>query len=430
LTASPLPDTARVFCFLLILMVPCAGAGIALINTGLCRSRNAAHSILTSLCVVAVAALAYFAVGFSWQGYPGEASYAFVIGGKTWDWIAAGRFLLRDVRFNGSPHSLAALYGMFAAGVAAMIPLGSGGERWRLGASCASAAMLAAWTYPLFAHWAWGGGWLAQLGQIGALGSGFVDCGGAGSIHAVGGFTALAIAWILGPRRGKYTSEGMPAAIPGHNTVLVLFGCWLAWFGWLGLDSAGAILFAGIEPGRTVLVAVNITLSAASAALAAAGITRSRFGKVDSSLCANGWVAGLVAASAGCAMMRPAAAVLVGIVGGALAIYGIEWLDLHLSLDDTTGAIPVHAGAGLWGLMAAALLSAEPVAGQWLAQLVGIATLAGFVLPLTFGLNWLLDRFYGLRVTREAERQGLDLYELGAGAYPDFLSHTDDTWLR
>jgi len=163
---------------------------------------------------------------------------------------------------------------------------------------------------------------------------------------------------------------------------------------------------------------------------AAAGITRSRFGKGDSSLCANGWVAGLVAASAGCAMMRPAAAVLVGIVGGALAIYGIEWLDLHLSLDDTSGAIPVHAGAGLWGLMAAALLSAEPVAGQWLAQLVGIATLVGFVLPLTFGLNWLLDRFYGLRVTPEAERQGLDLYELGAGAYPDFLSHTDDTWLR
>ena len=430
MTSAPLSDPARLFCFLLILMVPFAGAGLALINTGLCRSRNAAHSILSSLCVVGVAAVAYFAVGFSWQGYPGEPGHAFVVGGKSWDCIGAGRFFLRDVRFDGSPGSLAALYGLFAAGVAAMIPVGSGGERWRLGASCVSAAMLGAWTFPLFAHWAWGGGWLAQLGQNAALGRGFVDSGGSGSIHVVGGLTALAITWILGPRRGKYTAEGMPAAMPGHSTVLILLGCWLAWFGWLGLDSAGAILFSGIEPGRTVLVALNVTLSAASAALSAAGITRTRFGKVDGSLCANGWVAGLVAASAGCAQMRPAAAVLVGIVGGALAIYEIEWLDLHLSIDDASGAIPVHAGAGLWGLLAAALLSAEPVPGQWLAQLVGIATLIGFVLPLSFGLNLLLDRFYVLRVAPEAERQGLDLSELGAGAYPDFLSHTDDTWLR
>ena len=121
---------------------------------------------------------------------------------------------------------------------------------------------------------------------------------------------------------------------------------------------------------------------------------------------------------------------MVGMIGGALAIYSIEWLELYFSVDDPGGAISVHAVGGLWSLMAAGLLVANPVPGQWLAQLVGVATLIGFVLPLTFGLNWLLNRVYPLRVAPEAERQGLDLHELGAGAYPDFMSHTDDSWLR
>ncbi len=398
-----------------ILLIPFAGAGLALMNSGLCRARNAAHSALAALCVSGAAALAYFVFGFAVEGYPGGASRAFTLAGQSWNWIGAGPLFLRGVDFAASPVAIYVLFGVFAAGVTSVIPLSSGAGRWRLGAACASAAILAGLTFPLFAHWSWGGGWLAQLG--------FVDNVGAGAIHATGGLTALAITWIVGPRRGKYTPEGMPTAIPGHNIVMVLLGCWLAWFGWLGLNCGGAALFGSAGANRLALAALNTTLSAAAGALAAAAITRARFGKPDASLCANGWVAGLVASSAGCATLPPATAVLAGLVGGALAIYSIEWLELHLRVDDPGGAISVHAVGGIWSLMAAGLFGAN-----WLAQLAGVATLIGCVLPIAYVLNSLLNRFYRLRVAKEAERQGLDLHELGAGAYPDFASHTEDSW--
>ena len=146
--------------------------------------------------------------------------------------------VFRGLPLDGSPASLAALLGMRSVGLAAMIPLGSGADRWRLSAACASTTVFAAWTYPLFAHWVWSG-WLAQLGTNHGLGQGFIDAGGAAPIQAAGGITALAVTWVLGPRRGKYTSERMPMAIPGHNAVLVLLGCFLVWLGWIGLDSAG-----------------------------------------------------------------------------------------------------------------------------------------------------------------------------------------------
>lgn len=427
-------ETASALCLFFILLVPLATAGLALINAGLGRARSAAHSMLSALCVVAVAALFFFALGFSWQGYFGRPAHTLTIQAKPWSWIASEPLFLRGVEFDGSPASLAALLGLFSAGLAAMIPLGSGSDRWRLSAICASTAILSGLTFPLFAHWAWGGGWLAQLGQNYGLGQGFLDSGGAASIQTVGGLSALSIAWILGPRRGKYTSERMPAAIPGHNVVFVVFGCFLAWLGWIGLGSAGAVLFTGMDPGRAVLVAVNTTLAAAAAALAGAGITRARFGKVDASLCANGWIAGLVASSAASALFRPAASALIGLIAGAMVVYSVEWLELYFTIDDPSGAISVHALAGLWGVMAAGLFASAPAGGnganQWLAQLTGVATLLGFILPLTYGLNWLLNRFFPQRVAAEGERQGLDLHELGAGAYPDFMSHNEDLWQR
>lgn len=380
--------------------------------------------MLSALCVIAVAAVVYFAVGAAWQGAAGQPAFALHLAGKDWNWIGAGRFFLRGLELGGWS-SLAALFGLLSAGLAAIVPLGSGADRWRLGSSCASTVLLAGWTYPLFAHWTWGGGWLGQLG--------FVDSGGAGVIQVVGGLTALSTTWILGPRRGKFSPEGMPSAMPGHNAVLVLLGCFLAWLGWLGLNSAGAILFTGVETSRAVLVAINTTLAAGSAALSVAAITRARFGKTDASLCANGWVAGLVAMSSGCAVVRPAAGVIIGLVSGALVVYSVEWLELRLAIDDPGGSISVHAVAGLWGLLATGLLAAVApgdAPGLWLVQLVGIATLLGFVLPLTYGLNWLLNRFKPQRVAVEGERQGLDLFELGAGAYPDFQTHNEDFWQR
>jgi Amt family ammonium transporter len=241
--------------------------------------------------------------------------------------------------------------------------------------------------------------------------------------------------------------EGIPAAIPGHNAVLVLSACLFALVGWMGLNCAGAMLFTGAEPGRTVLIAVNTTLTASSSALTAALLTGIRFGKPDASLSANGWFGGLVASSAACAFVTPPAAIAIGLVAGALVIFAVEWFELRIAVDDPGGAISVHAVAGIWGILALGFLAHFPsrvlnVAGgpsswpgssdsnQWVAQLVGVATLLGLVLPLTYCLNWLLNRFYPQRVPAEGERQGMDLHELGAGAYPEFATYTDDFMQR
>jgi Amt family ammonium transporter len=418
-----LSEMQSVLCMVCLLIAPLAPAGLALINTGLGRSRNAAHSMMTAICVIAVAACSYFVLGRCWQGSAGEASLAISMGGRSWDWIGAARPFFARLPADGSPAFLKAWMGLIGVSLAGVIPLGSGAERWRLSAACASTALFAGFTFPIFAHWAWGGGWLAQLG--------YMDVGGSGAIQASGGFTALAVIWILGPRRGKYGNDGMPMAIPGHSAVLVLFGCLLATAGWIGLNAAGAILFAGAATGRMILVAVNTMLGAACAALVAAVITRIRFGRPDASLTANGWIGGLVATSAGCAFLPPAAAVLVGLIAGGLVTFSVELLELRLDVDDPGGSVSVHAVAGIWGLLATGMLGRFPAGdGRLLAQILGIATLIGFVFPMTWGFNWLLNSVMPMRVSREGERQGMDLFELGAGAYPDFITHTDEFMQR
>jgi len=440
---SRLPEATIAACLFFVFLVPFVAAGLAIMNVGLGRSRSAGHMMMASLMALAVAALAYFVCGFAWQGYMGLPNHTIEAGGKSWDWIAAQPFFFRKVAWDGSPSSLTAAFQILCVGLAALIPLGAGADRWCLRASCLSTAALAALTYPLFAHWAWGGGWLAQLGANYGIGRGFVDVGGAGSIQVVGGLTALSITWILGPRRGKYSADGMAPAIPGHNAVFVLFGCVLALVGWIGLNSAGAILFTGAEPSEAALVAINTLLSASASALTAAVITKIRFGKPDASLTSNGWIGGLVASSGCCAFIIPAEAVVVGFVAGVIITFSIEWIELRLEVDDPGGAISVHALGGIWGILALGIFgeiqrplwnvplaplpaASAPASGQFLAQLVGLATLLGFVLPLTYGVNQLLNRFYPYRVSVEGERQGMDLHELGAGAYPEFITHTDD----
>jgi Amt family ammonium transporter len=427
-----LSEATSALCFALTLLVPFAIAGLALINTGLGRSRSAAHSMMASLMAVAVAALLYFVIGFSLQGFAGGPVHTISLGGKAWDWIAAEPFFMRGLQFDGSPSSLMALLQIFSVGLAALIPLGAGADRWRLGPICASSALLAGLTYPLFGNWVRGGGWLAQLGANYGLGHGVVDVGGSSSIQVVGGLTALSLAWILGPRRGKYSAEGMPAAVPGHNAVLVALGCFLATMGWCGLNSAGTILFAHGDASRCVLVTLNTLLAGGSAGLTAAAITHVRFRKPDASLTVNGWIGGLVASSAACAFVKPAAAVLIGIIAGALVTFAVEWLEFELKVDDPGGSISVHAVSGIWGVLAVGIVAHFPPSmlgvdsGQWLSQLIGIATLVGFVLPMTYGLNWLLNRVYPQRVDIDGERQGMDLHELGADAYPDFVTHADE----
>jgi Amt family ammonium transporter len=202
----------------------------------------------------------------------------------------------------------------------------------------------------------------------------------------------------------------------------------LAWLGWLGLNSAGAILFNHRDPSAVILIALNTTLSAAAGVLTSTIVTRVRFGRPDASLAANGWMAGLVASSAAAAFLKPPTAILAGAVAGGLVVFAIDQLEFRLTIDDPGGVISVHAVAGLWGLLSVALLSdaGGGAGGQWLAQLIGIATLLGFIFPLTHGLNLLIDRVYPHRVEADGEWQGMDLYELGAGAYPEFVVHSDE----
>lgn len=438
LPPSTLAEGASIICAVCILLIPLAAGGLALLNAGLGRSRSAAHTMLASVCILSVAAIMYFVCGFAVQGFTGQPTHTLTAGGKRWDWIGAAPFFLRKFELDGSPASLAAVFSMLCVGLAALVPLGAAAERWRLRAICASTALLAGFTFPLFAHWVWGGGWLAQLSVNYRLGHGFIDVGGSSCIQIVGGLTALSIVWILGPRRGKYSSSQLPNAIPAHSGVFVVFGSMLCWAGWLGLNSAGAILFGGAAPGQTVLVVVNTTLAAASAGLAALVITGLRFGRPDASLTCNGWIGGLVASSAGCLFIKPAEAVVVGAIAGVLVTYAVEWFEFGLRIDDPGGSISAHAVGGTWGLLAAGMFARFPAgsniaaaqsgsdSGQFLAQLIGVATLIGFVLPATYGLNLLLNRFVPYRVSLEGERQGMDLHELGADAYPEFVVHTEE----
>ena len=414
------PDTAEnsrlafALCLTFILMVPLAIAGLALINTGLGRSRSAAHAMTSSLCVISVAVLVYFAWGFAIQGYPDLTFFGGAGHGTD------------GMRSTFAPAAIAALLAFFSVALASLIPLGAASDRWRISAACASTVLFAGCIYPVYARLAWRQ-FLSPDVKLG-LGHFFIDVGGSGVIQVTGGLTALSLAWLLGPRRGKYSSNGMPAAIPAHNGVFVVFGCMLAWIGWMGLNSASAILYAWLPIETSVLVAVNTTFSAMAAALTAAAITRIRFRKPDASLIANGWVGGLVASSAGCASLKPATAVLTGFVAGALVVLAIEFLEFTLKIDDPCGSVSVHAVAGIWGFLAVGIFSGG--LGQLLAQLVGVATLLGFVLPLTYGLNWLLGRFIPHRVSVDGERQGLDLHELGADAYPEFAVHADEFMQR
>jgi Amt family ammonium transporter len=422
-----------VLCLLCIMLVPLAAAGLALIHQGLGRSRSAAHAMLGTLCALAVSAIVFVLIGSAWAGVAGAPVHSFVAGGFRWDWLGAAPFFARGAGLDGSDaasmsKALALCLEMFAAGLAAMIPLSAGSDRWRLGPICLSSALLAGFMFPLFAHWVWGGGWLAQLGPTFGI-AGFFDAGGAGVVQVVGGLMALSVAWIAGPRRGKYSDDGMAAAIPGHNIVQVLFGCLLALVGWIGLDSAASILFGGAGMEQIPGVVVNAMLSASGGALAAVMVTRARYRKPDASLSANGWIAGLVAGSAACGMVTPVAALDTGLIAGVLVTYLIETFELHLRVDDPGGAVSVHAGAGIWGLIAVGIFGHfgdGTRGGHMLAQLVGVAALLGFMLPLIYAGNLLLNRLTPYRVDRDGDWQGMDVRELGAGAYPEFVMHADD----
>jgi len=420
----PVPDLLPMLAFGFLLLSPLAIAGLSLVNAGLGRSRSAAQALLGSVAIASVSFIAFAGVGACFAGAGGAA--VFTAAGKSWNWIGTGPILLGHMSKSPMEAQLAVLFECLAVALAGLIPWGAGADRMRLAAGWATAAALSVIVFPLLAHWVWGGGWLAQLGANFGLGAGFLDGGGAGTVHVLGGAGALAVVWIVGARRGKFPKEGLATAMPGHNAPYVLFGCLLALMGWMAFNSAGALLWLHAGPETLVVTAINTMLAASGALGAALVVTWVRFGKPDASLCANGWLAGLVTSSACAALVSPAAALVTGVVMGIATPLLVEVLELALSMDDPSGAISVHFVGGLWGLFAAGVFA--PQKGQILAQLVGIATLLGIFLPAVYLLFKLIDRLVPFRVDPDGERLGMDLHELGGGAYPEFVIHRDESY--
>ena len=425
LAPMPFPETSFALTLGLLLLAPLAIAGVALINAGLGRSRSAAQSLLGSLVVISTAVIAFALVGSAIAaGTSGD--HVFHLAGKPWNWAGAGPLFLRGLDAAAPRTQLAILCELLSVALVVLIPWGSGADRLRLPAGAAIAAIFGAVVFPLVAHWTWGGGWLAQLGANFSLGSGLLDGGGAAAIHALGGVSALAVVWIAGPRKGKFPREGLSTAMPGHNVVYVLFGCLIALVGWLAWNMAGSLLWVNAAPAALGVTAVNTLLSAAAALVATFSVTRIRFGKPDASLCANGWLAGLVTSSACAGVVSPLAALFTGLVAGIVTPLLVELFELALSIDDPSGAISVHGVAGLWGLAAAGIF--VPQSGQFVAQIIGVSTLLGLVLPAVYLVFWLMNRVLALRVDPDGERIGMDLHELGGNAYPEFVVHRDESY--
>lgn len=422
-----MPDSVFALTLALLMLAPLAIAGVALINTGLGRSRSAAQALLGSLAIVAVTAIVFAFVGSAFAGsLPGGPGHTFNLAGKSWNWLGEGPFMLRGLGDAPAHKQLALIFEFLSVALAAMLPWGSGADRLRLTAGCAGAAVFSAVIFPVAAYWTWGDGWLSRLSLNFSLGANFLDAGGAGTVHVLGGLSAMAVIWIAGPRRGKFPKEGFSTAMPGHNASYVLFGCLISLMGWMAWNLAGAILWLNAPLTSLAGTAVNTLLSASGAVAATFIVTRIRFGKPDASLCANGWMSGLVASSACAALVSPIAALFVGIVAGIATPLLVELFELALSVDDPSGAVSVHAAAGLWGLFAAGLFASQR--GQLVAQLIGISALLGLFLPLVYFLFLLLNRAVPFRVDADGERIGMDLHELGGGAYPEFVIHRDESY--
>jgi Amt family ammonium transporter len=427
-------------------------AGFALVETGLCRAKNANHTMMMNFMVYGVGMLAYWLIGFTLQmggvgavanlgGTPPLSSeYAITLFGKPFGlWGQHGLFLMQGGTYDVGVMVIF-LFQMVFMDTALTIVTGSAAERWKYAAFLVSSFIMGAFTYPIFANWAWGGGWLATLGTNFGLGHGYADFAGSGVVHSVGGITALALALIVGPRLGKYSRTGKANAILGHDIVLVLAGCFILAFGWFGFNPGSTLGASGNGGLRIGSIAVNTMLAGMAGSFGAMFYMWMRYGKPDASMSGNGLLAGLVAITAPSGFVNPVGAVIIGLIAGVVVCLSVEFIDKVMKVDDPVGAISVHGVNGIWGVISVGLFAdgksnyggswngvngnvtglfyGDP--GQLVAQLIGVATLIGFVFSMSWALNAVLDVFIGQRVGAKAELQGLDLPEMGALGYPEF----------
>jgi Amt family ammonium transporter len=427
-------------------------AGFAMVEAGLCRVKNANHTYMMNFFVYGCGLFAYWILGFAIQmgGAAGNGNlgglqplvgeHTVSLFGKTW-----GVFGQSGMFLSGHAYDVGVmvifLFQMVFMDTALTIVTGACAERWKFLTFSVSSVLMGAITYPLFANWAWGGGWLAQLGTNMGLGKGYADFAGSGVVHAVGGVTALAVAMIVGPRIGKFNRDGSANAIIGHDISAVLIGCFILAFGWFGFNPGSTLGASGAGCLRIGSVAVNTMLAGCTGTFGALLYMWVMKGKPDASMSANGLLAGLVAITAPSGFVNPISSGIIGFIAGVLVCVSVAFVENTLKVDDPVGAISVHGAGGLWGVISVGLFAdgTSNYGGAWngvtgsvtglfygdasqlVAQLVGVSTLVGFVFGFSYALNWVLDIFLGHRVSAESEVGGLDLPEMGQLGYPEFV---------
>ncbi|MHB8088087.1 MAG: ammonium transporter [Anaerolineaceae bacterium] len=437
-------------------------AGFALVETGFTRNKNVAHTMMMNMMVFCVGAVGYWLTGFALQF--GGVNYVYPAIGNLGEWsfaptslsVWAADALSSPLLIAGQ--NVAGLSGWMLGGLgassgilafflfqmvfmdtAATIPTGSMAERLKFIGFVLMGLWVSMFIYPVAAGWIWGGGWLANLGRSLGLGNGAVDFAGSGAVHTIGGLVGLTGALVIGPRIGKFNKNGSANPIPGHNIALGVLGTIILFFGWFGFNPGSSLSFSGAGRSLAVLAAVNTLLAGAAGGCAAMLYMWifSATKKPDPSYSVNGILAGLVAITAPCAFVAPWAAVVIGLIAGVWVCVAGVLLE-KFKIDDPVGAVPVHLGNGMWGVLAVGLFAygnpdtagwngiASPVTGlfygggwgQLAAQALEVAGLIIFVGGLSFLFFKLLNALKLLRVSREVELQGLDIPEMGVKGYP------------
>lgn len=393
-------------------------AGFAMVETGFTRAKNAGNIIMKNLMDFCIGTPVFWLVGFGIMFGAGNGFFG-KIGGIATE-ANYGSAMLPD----GVPFWAFLIFQTVFCATSATIVSGAMAERTKFSAYCIYSLLISLVVYPVSGHWIWGGGFISQMG--------FHDFAGSCAVHMVGGVAAFVGAIILGPRIGKYTKSGKSKAIPGHNLTVGALGVFILWFCWFGFNGASTVSMEGDAIITSGKIFVTTNLAAAVATVTVMLITWVRYKKPDVSMSLNGSLAGLVAITAGCDTVSPTSAAIIGILAGFIVVFGIEFIDKVLKVDDPVGAVGVHGLNGAFGTLAVGLFS-DGTGTDWKGLLVG-GGFHGFgvqIAGMCITILWVavtmtiifqvIKHTIGLRVSEEEEIQGLDVKEHGlASAYDGF----------
>ena len=385
--------------------------GFAFLEIGLTRQKNTINILFKNIFIITVGLLLYALVGFNLM-YPGFAEgssgfFGFAGFGLESPLTADGAL---DLTYNeGYTYWTDFLFqGMFAA-TAATIVSGAVAERVKIVPFMIFTILYVGLIYPIAGSWKWGGGFL-QMRE-----TPFYDFAGSTLVHSVGGWAALVAVYLLGSRIGKY-ADGKINAIPGHSIPMATAGVLILWLGWFGFNG-GSVLSA--DPALTSLTLVTTCLAAAAGGVVAFLVSTAMFKNLDLTMFLNGILGGLVGITAGADQMSPTDAIIIGGIAGAIIVFAVSLVD-RIRLDDPVGAIAVHLICGIWGTLAVGLFGTLASGAQFVSQLVGVASYAAICIISSFLILFILKKTVGIRVSEKEEIEGLDGYEHGMDAYPDF----------